>query len=58
MKFSSHPMLEVGVGFQQGSELVKGKGLSLTQGLKTFGLVDHSVWIENRKIEGGRENEP
>jgi hypothetical protein len=22
-------------------------GMSLAQGLKTFGLVDHSVWIEN-----------
>lgn len=32
-------------------------GLSLTQALKAFGLVDHSVWIENRKKEGGRENE-
>jgi len=32
-------------------------GLSLTQTLKAFGLVDHSVWIEIRKIQGGRENE-
>lgn len=32
-------------------------GLSLTESLKAFGLVDHSVWIETTKIEGGRENE-
>jgi len=32
-------------------------GLSLTQTLKAFGLVDHCVWIEIRKIEGGIENE-
>ena len=24
-------------------------GLRLTQSVKTFGLVDHSVWIENRR---------
>ncbi|MBN1382807.1 MAG: hypothetical protein JXA41_14135 [Deltaproteobacteria bacterium] len=24
-------------------------GLNLTQSLKTFGLVDHSVWIENHR---------
>jgi len=32
-------------------------GLSLTQSLKVFGLVDHSVWIEMSETEGGKENE-
>ena len=32
-------------------------GLSLTQSLKVFGLVNHSIWIEMSKTEGGREND-
>ncbi len=32
-------------------------GLSLAQSLRDCGLVDHSVWIENRRIQGGKENE-
>lgn len=32
-------------------------GLSLAQSLRDFGLVDHSVWIENRRIQEGKENE-
>ena len=31
-------------------------GMSLAQSLKTFGLVDHSVWIECSKITGGKNN--
>jgi hypothetical protein len=31
-------------------------GMSLAQSLKTFGLVDHSVWIETGNKEGGRNN--
>ena len=32
-------------------------GLSLAQSLRDFGLVDHSVWIENRRIQEGKEDE-
>jgi hypothetical protein len=31
-------------------------GMSLAQSLKTFGLVDHSVWIEVGSKIGGEEN--
>ena len=31
-------------------------GLSLTQNLKVFGLVDHSVWIECGKMKGGKQD--
>lgn len=31
-------------------------GMSLAQNLKAFGLVDHSVWIEAGKEEGGEKN--
>jgi len=31
-------------------------GMSLAQSLKIFGLVNHSVWIECRKITGGKNN--
>jgi hypothetical protein len=31
-------------------------GMSLTQSLKVFGLVDHSVWIECGKMKGGRQD--
>lgn len=31
-------------------------GMSLAQSLKAFGLVDHSVWIEAGKEEGGEKN--
>ena len=31
-------------------------GLSFAESLKAFGLVDHSVWIEMTKIQGGKEN--
>jgi len=31
-------------------------GTSLAQSLKVFGLVDHSVWIEASKKEGGEKN--
>jgi len=31
-------------------------GMSLAQSLKTFGLVDHSVWIETGNKEGGENN--
>jgi hypothetical protein len=51
-------MLEVGVGFQQGSELVKGKGAEPRAGPEDLWSGRLPVWIENRKIEGGRENEP
>ncbi len=31
-------------------------GMSLAQSLKAFGLVDHSVWIEAGKKEGGEKD--
>lgn len=31
-------------------------GMNLTQSLKVFGLVDHSVWIECSKMKGGKKN--
>ena len=31
-------------------------GMSLAQSLKTFGLIDHSVWIECGKMKGGKNN--
>ena len=31
-------------------------GMSLAQSLKAFGLVDHSVWIEAGKKEGGEKS--
>jgi hypothetical protein len=31
-------------------------GMSLTQSLKVFGLVDHSVWIECGKMKEGRHD--
>jgi hypothetical protein len=31
-------------------------GMGLAQSLKVFGLVDHSVWIEWRKMKGGRKD--
>ena len=31
-------------------------GMNLAQSLKVFGLVNHSVWIECSKTEGGKEN--
>ena len=31
-------------------------GMSLAQSLKTFGLVDHSVWFEAGSNEGGEKN--
>jgi hypothetical protein len=31
-------------------------GMSLSQSLKAFGLVDHSVWIEVAKKDGGEKN--
>jgi hypothetical protein len=31
-------------------------GMSLAQSLKVFGLVDHSVWIEAGRNEGGEHN--
>ncbi|MBW1676829.1 MAG: hypothetical protein JRJ79_09530 [Deltaproteobacteria bacterium] len=32
-------------------------GLSLTQALEAFGLVDRSVWIEISQTKGGKEDE-
>jgi len=31
-------------------------GMTLAQSLKVFGLVNHSIWIECSKTEGGKEN--
>jgi hypothetical protein len=31
-------------------------GISIAQNLKAFGLVDHSVWIEACRNEGGEKN--
>lgn len=31
-------------------------GMNLAQSLKTFGIVNHSVWIEWSKMKGGRKN--
>jgi len=31
-------------------------GISLAQSLKVFGLIDHSVWIESSKRQGGEED--
>jgi len=32
-------------------------GINLAQSLKVFGLVDHSIWIENSKKGGGNDHE-
>ncbi|MFZ0451164.1 MAG: hypothetical protein WAL98_18150 [Desulfatiglandaceae bacterium] len=32
-------------------------GMNIAQSLKVFGLVDHSIWIENSKKQGGNDHE-